>query len=409
MRPAAPLTIFVPHASDWLTDHRAHEDGAAGFALASRLALRGHDVHVAAPRIDIAARVPERLHLHPLAGGRTHGALARLAYMAAVRRLYARLRSTTEIDVIHQFAPVFTGVSLALADARAPLVLGSYVDRRPPSVGTGDSVVRRIGRRVTRLVVAQQQRRAAVILVTTDAAKRRVVDLGRLESRVGIFPPGLDVREYSAAQEAPGADGAPSILYVGTLEAADGIFTLLDAFEAVAVALPTCRLVVAAAGGGGWETVCRKIADLDAGDRVKLVGGVGREARISFIREATLLCVPAHEASCERTIAEGLACGKPVVATDVADADGMVDEGGGRRIVAARADVLARALTEVAGSPESRARMGARNRRRAEERYDWEALVARLEAIYRSVLADPRSRRSDAQVALAGKPIQHRQ
>jgi len=43
------LTIFVTHASELLTDNKAHGDGLVAFEIVTRLGERCHKLHVAAP------------------------------------------------------------------------------------------------------------------------------------------------------------------------------------------------------------------------------------------------------------------------------------------------------------------------------------------------------------------------
>jgi hypothetical protein len=50
MRPR--LRIFVAHPSEMLTDHVPHGDGLVAFSYLSRLAARGHELHVAAQGVE---------------------------------------------------------------------------------------------------------------------------------------------------------------------------------------------------------------------------------------------------------------------------------------------------------------------------------------------------------------------
>ncbi len=52
-----PLTIFIPHCSELLTDHRPHGDGLVCHALISRLAERGHQLYIAASADRPAERI----------------------------------------------------------------------------------------------------------------------------------------------------------------------------------------------------------------------------------------------------------------------------------------------------------------------------------------------------------------
>ncbi|HMX24502.1 MAG TPA: hypothetical protein PKC13_02675, partial [Blastocatellia bacterium] len=63
---ASKFSIFIPHASDFLTNHRSHGDGLTAFGFINRLAERGHTLHVAAPEMDIQGALPANIKLYPI-------------------------------------------------------------------------------------------------------------------------------------------------------------------------------------------------------------------------------------------------------------------------------------------------------------------------------------------------------
>ena len=395
--PAGPeprLAVFVPHASDLFTDHHAHGDGLVAFEVAVRLARRGHEVHVAAPRVEVRGPLPPTLHLYELRVPGGTSALGRLLFMIRVRRLYDRLGHGRRIDVVHQLNPVFTGISLALAGTRAPVVLGSFVSDWPqgidPRVATGGPSP---ARRLKRFVASLQQRCAAALLVTTPAAESRIVELDRDRAKVVRLPHGIDPALYVRAADAPAAaaGAAPSILFLGGVEYRKGVFTLLEAFRRVHAAVPGCRLVVA---GTGWEwsRLAALVAELPEGRAVELLGRVGREDVARLMHAATVFCLPSFGEPFGMALLEAMACGKPVVATDAGGAGHLVDDAGGRKVASGEPGPLADALIEIVRSPALQASMGAHNRAAVERVYDWETVIGRLEAVYRSVLRPARSR-----------------
>src|ERR1700678_1911121 len=131
MSPHRPLNIFIPHCSELLTDHRPHGDGLVCHALISRLAERGHQLYIAASRTDLRDELPPSAHLYDLKTRPGDGVASRLHYMWRVRKLFQSLQARTEVDLVHQLNPVFTGVSIALAGCGLPILLGPLYSRWP--------------------------------------------------------------------------------------------------------------------------------------------------------------------------------------------------------------------------------------------------------------------------------------
>jgi glycosyltransferase involved in cell wall biosynthesis len=370
------MRIFVPHASDTLTDHLAHGDGLVAWEVVTRLARRGHEVHVASPRIDVTGEVPRTLRLHELSPLGGVPLVGRLGYMVAVRRLYETLRRDGPIDVVHQLNPVFTGISLAFEGTHVPVVLGSFVGDWPGSEG------RRATRIVKRTIASLQQRSARALLVTTPAARSRIVRCVRDGEKIRTLPHGIDPWQYAASL--PSA-AEPTIIFLGGLERRKGIYTLLDAFVEVARALPESRLLVAGFGTE-WVRARNAAAALPCSDRITFLGGVRREDVAGLMERARVFCLPSFGEPFGMALLEAMACGKPVVVTAAGGAAHIVDERGGRKVPPGNPAALAAALVEILAEPELADRMGRHNRRVVEEVYGWDNVISQLEEIYRSLL-----------------------
>src|SRR5271163_2743784 len=106
------LRIFVAHPSGFLTDCKANGDGLVAYGFLEQLGRRGHEIHVAVERAEIAQPLPANVVLHHIGD---NGRTPRPVFMARMRMLFDRVRRKTQFDVIHQLNPVFSGMSLALA------------------------------------------------------------------------------------------------------------------------------------------------------------------------------------------------------------------------------------------------------------------------------------------------------
>jgi glycosyltransferase involved in cell wall biosynthesis len=382
------LRIFVPHASDTFTDHRAHGDGLVAYEVASRLASRGHHVHVLSPLIDVRGPIPASLHLHPIpvAG---HGLRARIAYARAIRATYVRLRAQTAFDLIHQLNPVYAGMSLALADALIPVVLGAYVGRWPRSADGADimgAIDLPFVSIFKRALVGLQQRRASALILSTPAARELIVDSGAAREKCVIIPHGIDPAPYNAPADDGEREHAPAIVFLGGTERRKGIYVLLEAFALVRAKRPDVRLLIA--GGGGREgEVGSVVATMPQRDAIELLGVVERAAVPALMRRATVFAAPSFGEPFGMALLEAMASAKPVVVTDAGGPRYIVDAAGGYKVPVADPVALADALLEILQSPERARAMGEHNRQAIETTYAWDRVIDKIEDVYTRVLA----------------------
>jgi len=104
------------------------------------------------------------------------------------------------------------------------------------------------------------------------------------------------------------------------------------------------------------------------------------------IAGASAIVLPSYREGLPRSLLEGAAMGRPLIATDVPGCRELVDDGVNGFLCAARdSRSLAQAMKRFAALPEGeRAAMGAASRRKAEERFDERIVVdAYLDALAR--------------------------
>ena len=378
------FTIFIAHPSALLTNYRPHGDGLVAHGFIQGLAERGHTLHIAASRVALRGDLPAGVHLHALGAASLPEPLSRLQYMHRMRRLFASLRRTVDFDLVHQLNPVEAGLTLALADAKQPVVLGPYVPAWPPwSEPGGGSLLPRVLDRVNAAVRAAQQRNAAAVLLSTPAATAKLAMPVPTQLLVRELSHGIDEQIWR-----PGNDAVQrqDILFLANLEWRKGIFVLLEAFARLATQLPGARLLV---GGDGSQTEAVRSAVLqsDALRRVKLLGHVPREQAPELMRECTVYCLPSFGEPFGMSALEAMASAKPVVAADAGGLRHLVDARGGRRVPPGDPVRLSAALCEVLASPELQRRMGAHNRSIIERRYTWTRVIDRLEDVYAEAVA----------------------
>jgi glycosyltransferase involved in cell wall biosynthesis len=359
-----------------LTDHLPHGDGLAAFNFVSRLAARGHRLNVVVERVELNEPLPSNVTLHPLPPRRRRHPLDQVRTAWRIRERFERVRANEPVEVVHQLNPVDIGMSSLLPRNAPPIVLGPFVPSWPHD---GHAIVD--AARAT--VRWQQQRRAAALLLSTPAASSRLHSIGRPRAFVRELGYGVDAQFFHPGPARPAPD-EPSVLFLANLLRRKGILVLLEAFERVGDALPGARLLIA--GDGDGEDAVRRAAEASAHrERIELLGRLGRTESAGAMRAADVYCLPSFSEPFGISALEAMACGRPVVGTNVGGLGHLIHREGGRAVPPGDPGALAGALIEVLSNASLRERMGSFNRELVERRYSWDAVIDELESVYEEV------------------------
>jgi glycosyltransferase involved in cell wall biosynthesis len=182
---------------------------------------------------------------------------------------------------------------------------------------------------------------------------------------------------------------APAEIVVGVasrLIAGKGHDVLIDAFGDAARTNPDLRLLVAGIGELRSELEARADAHCPAGS-VRFLGFVEHIAE--FMAACDVLAFPTQPEFGEGfglAALEGMAAGRPVLATDVGPLPEIVVDGATGYVVPARSAAgFARAITALADDADLRRRLGEAAARRAREEFSLEAMVRGTIAVYSEV------------------------
>ncbi len=175
------------------------------------------------------------------------------------------------------------------------------------------------------------------------------------------------------------------LIYAGRLNRVKGVDVLLRAF-AEANFGSRCDLLLA--GGGPQEPEFRRMArKLEVLDRVKFLGHVPWHQLLPLYAVCTAVILPSRWETFGIAAAEGLACGKAVVASDIpGPRDFIVHRKSGLLFPAGNSSALARLLREVIEDPRLCHRLGLEARRQAERLFDFQNIASEHERLYQGIL-----------------------
>lgn len=129
-----------------------------------------------------------------------------------------------------------------------------------------------------------------------------------------------------------------------------------------------------------------RAAAMGASSHIRFVGGVPADDVVQWLQLADMALQPSHFEAFGTAAIEAMACGLPVVVSDVGGLRDFVDNGvNGYRVPVGDVNALAAAVGVLAGDPERRAHMG-RAARRTAERFDVAVVLRRVSNIVDEVV-----------------------
>ena len=267
-------------------------------------------------------------------------------------------------DTATPIVPILTSAPIVLDCDDPKVVLPREELRRIPRLSLMNEL---------RLLKNQKVRK---IVVPTPMIKNRFVKLGVDEQKIEVIPNGVDTRLFSPT---PLPD-EPVVLYYGTFQPHRARL-LLDIVEVLAKARDDVRFLLVGDIPPPVKSRLRRVL----GKRVEMPGFVEHDLIPSFIQRARV-CIFPQDKSLGRSPAKLLdymACGRPVVATDVDDSFPLKESGAGI-VTEVNPEAMAKAVIELLDDDrlaEELARKGVEYARR----YDWNKMVENYVRLFHDV------------------------
>lgn len=233
-------------------------------------------------------------------------------------------------------------------------------------------------------------RRADAIVATSAAYAKSSRLLKAWAAKTAVIALGVDggplndPREIDWAGRIQAHYGAPLVLFIGRLVYYKGLGTLIEAMRGLDAKL----LII---GSGPLEPELRKLADkLELNGKV-IFEKLPREEPIGrYLHACDLLVLPSVERTeaYGLTLLEAMACGKPVVATELGTGTSFVCEHESNGLVVPPGDVkaLRGALARLLADPALRRRLGEEGRRRFKRSFTAEAMAKSFVSLYEKLL-----------------------
>ena len=315
-----------------------------------------------------------------------YGKFNPLSYIHALRHIFGIRRYIKERkpDIVHGY--LFTayivgaicgrwaGVPVIIASRRS---LGYFKDDKPWRQKLENYV----------------NKKTDYILVNSKAVWEDVLRRERnCEGKIRLIYNGVDLKKYRPDGAVPemrrewGLGGSDIVVgSVANLIHYKGHLEILEAAAMLKSDFPNLRFVFAGRDGGMEGAILEKISALGLEDKIILTGS--RVDVENIMPAFDILLLASHEEGFSNVLLEGMACARPIVATNVGgNAESVVDGETGLVIPPRDPTAIAAALRKLLTDGALREQFGRAGRSRVEQYFSRERLIQNMDEFYREII-----------------------
>ncbi len=336
--------------------------------LAEFLIEAGHNVSVLAPVIDESVLPPYVVNAGKPISIPYNGAVARVLFGPIA---FARVRqwiASGNFDILHLHEPAIPSISLLACWAAEGPMVGTF-----HAAAKHQKVIYAIGP-ILEPAIEKLSARIAV----SEAARLTLTN--HLETDAVVIPNGIYAKRYANGVRQDKWSGN-TIGFIGRFEEPrKGLQVLLDALPIIARFAPDVRVLVA--GPGDSQEVLKSI-DPQLRHRFEFLGRISEREKADFMSSVAIYVAPnTGGESFGIILAEALAGGACVVASDIAAFDSLLGSGEfGALFTSEDSTDLAKIVIDLLRDESKRNELSVKGKAHAQI-FDWEVVADQIFSIY---------------------------
>ena len=293
---------------------------------------------------------------------------------------------------VRNFAPDLIFSYFLYPDGYAAVKIGEALSVPAIVMGVG-SDVHSIGDRFSRMHTRTVVRKADFVLGISEDLRQRCVAMGALSEKTGTLVSGCDLSVFHVKDRVEASKrlridpGSEAIVYIGRMDPKKGLLELVEAAAVLHPTRPNLRVYMVG-DGPDRPLIENAIRGKDAGRYMYTLPGCSFDEVADWMAAADVVTLPSYMEGCPNVVLEALACGRPVVATNVGGIPEIMNDECGYLVPPRDSDALAEALASSLDRTWDAESISAHWGR------GWETVAAELLVIFESVLS---ARRAKAQ------------
>jgi glycosyltransferase involved in cell wall biosynthesis len=170
--------------------------------------------------------------------------------------------------------------------------------------------------------------------------------------------------------------GKRIILYSGRLLALKGVDNLINAIPEISNTVGKHELLFIFAGPGDSSKYRQKLDKLNVKSDYLFTGSLPRDILIKLVKNSELAVVPSYNENCPYAVLESMACGTPVVASDVGGIPEIITDGvDGLLVQPGKPDILAKAIVNLLSDKSLRSLFSQRAKSKIANKFSWQTNI----------------------------------
>jgi glycosyltransferase involved in cell wall biosynthesis len=220
-------------------------------------------------------------------------------------------------------------------------------------------------------------KRSTRIICLTEADATEIKRFGADESRIRVVPNAVDTELFR-----PGEDERTYVLWVGRFVPEKGLRFLIDAAKIVLKRHEEVKFLLV--GDGPLKSqIARSVVKKGLRRKFSFVGKMSQSDVARIMRDASMFVLPSLKEGFPKTLLEAMACGKPVIVSDIPGVREVVENGSsGILVPPGDSEALAQAIVKLLNEKDLRLKLGERVRRLVLEKYNWPKVAEQIESVF---------------------------
>jgi glycosyltransferase involved in cell wall biosynthesis len=300
------------------------------------------------------------------------------------RPLNGWIAARTLLPHVRNFAPDLIFSCILYPDGYSALKIGKALSIPVVAMSIG-SDINRIGDRISALQTRTVLRESDFLVTVSADLREKAIAMGASPEKARSVINGCDlsvfhVRDRLQARLALAIDPATeAIVYIGRMDVNKGVRELVDAAVSLHPLRPNLHMYLVGEGPDR-ATIQSAIDSNSAAGYIHMLPACHSDDVAVWIAASNLVTLPSYMEGCPNVVLEALACGRPVVATNVGGIPEIMSEACGRLVPPRNAAALAEALQSVLdGTWDPNAISSHRSR-------SWSDVAAELRGIFESIV-----------------------